>query len=365
MVDKSLLLSNGNNLEFLDKNPKFFLNETIILYGKRKSGKSVIMKEIIYLLRDYISIPIMVMGRPSDDFLGVIPSFLIKREREVNKEWFEQFLKTQGNRALMYKTANNIKNIKKVFDKLKNSRMEHYERDIINSSNQKIDKIMNSTNLDYAEKIELKKKIQELNDYYLMQHYKKEIRSSRLIIAQLKKQKKLDTTDICVIDYMDFNPHALLVLEDCAAKIKEWCKQSTTIKEIFFNGRHYYITIMITSQTGASIDKDLRENVGVNIFTTAEALERLFDLSKPPKFIKEGGKKASERVFKNDNIHIKNYKKLIYHTDDNKFYYTIAQMYENFRIGSSYLWDMEKEIQEKRKRENGLENNIFFSKYLN
>lgn len=59
---------------------------------------------------------------------------------------------------------------------------------------------------------------------------------------------------------------AFLVLDDCLADAKSW-KNSTQIREMFMNGRHYDIMFMLTLQYPKGITPNLRSNVDFVVIT--------------------------------------------------------------------------------------------------
>lgn len=61
----------------------------------------------------------------------------------------------------------------------------------------------------------------------------------------------------------------MLIFDDCAAKIKSFVKTSDTLKEIFYNGRHWYFSLVLTAQDDKEIETELRKNTAVSIFTNA------------------------------------------------------------------------------------------------
>jgi hypothetical protein len=55
------------------------------------------------------------------------------------------------------------------------------------------------------------------------------------------------------------DPSMMLVMDDCLANAKEWAKDSQ-VNEIMMNGRHYFITYILTMQTPLGLKPDLRLN---------------------------------------------------------------------------------------------------------
>ena len=179
----------------------------------------------------------------------------------------------------------------------------------------------------------------------------------------------LTEEELCCVNYLDFKPHVLLIFDDCASIFKKWVKESTVIKEMFYNGRHYYITIIITAQDDKEIVSELRKNAIINIFTTHQSAQANFTRSANayPKHERERADLCIKKIFKQDSQK-KNFKKLVYvqNNDDDPFYYTIADLYGNFRVGCPALWKLDEKINESKPSINHSDGaGQFFAKYYN
>ena len=131
-----------------------------------------------------------------------------------------------------------------------------------------------------------------------------------------------------------------IVLDDMMADNKEW-KNDDTIKNIFFNGRHYNILFILTLQYAMGIGPDLRGNVDyVFIFNTPSIKNRrkIYEdyASMIPSFdyfcnILEACTQDHQcLVIKTTGV---NSNKL----SDQVFWYK-AEEHKNFRVGCSSLW---------------------------
>jgi predicted ATP-binding protein involved in virulence len=363
MTNKDLVLDDGTTMKWFSKEHDYFLNRTTIIYGKTGSGKSTIIDEIMYLLKDHIAVPFVICQSSitveSSPYYGKIPNNCIKSN--VTKEWLETFMENQKGKAALYRTANNINNIKSVFDRIKNNDSAHLEASI----QQQTEKVINITNsnpkLDFAEKKTRIKDIENIRDKNLILLYKTTIRKNKL---SLESDKTLSHNEKCCVNYLDFNPNAMLIFDDCASKFKTWVRDSTTIKEMIYNGRHYYITQVISAQDDKEIDSELRKNAMVSAFTTQQSATANFE-RKSNSYLKPEIKRAAlcaKRIFStNDNG--KNYKKMIYlqNGDTNPFAYTIANIYDDFRVGCSGIWTIDEKLNEMRQNENS--GNAFYNKY--
>jgi hypothetical protein len=297
----------------------------------------------------------------TNNFTNKVPDHCINKELSV--EWFEKFYNLQAERAKLYNTVNDIENIVSVFNKIpNNSREKTIEAEIIKRTNKYIEAIRES-HIDHAKKEEQIKEIRKASSKNLADLYKNTIRQN---FSQLCTLSYLSTTEKCVVKFLDFTPNVLLVFDDCAAMFKRWIKECPIIKKIFYNGRHYYITLIITAQDDKEIDSELRKNSMVSIFTTHQAATANFDrtANNYPKHEKKRAEVCIKRIFK-ESMSSNNYKKLVYVQDDSddQFYYSIADLYDNFKIGSPHLWQINEKIKESSKKNDDKSNN-FLNKYI-
>lgn len=64
------------------------------------------------------------------------------------------------------------------------------------------------------------------------------------------------------------NAKAILIMDDCFAKRKQWCNDET-VDSLLMNGRHYWITYVLTSQAPLGLRQEIRFNFNY-IFLLAE-----------------------------------------------------------------------------------------------
>lgn len=365
MSNKELFLDDGTPLKWFPKGQNHFFNQTTIIYGRRMSGKSTIVKEIMYMLRHLISI-VFIISQSSvsnTDFVGKVPSMCIKSD--VDKDWMEKFLESQKGRAKLYNRANDVKILKSLFDKVKTVQDEETERLILSSADKYVYNIENNPRIDFASKKEQITEIQTVQVKKLVDLYKSNIRTNKHILDSMISNLSLD--EICCLNYLDFQPHALLIFDDCASVFKKWSKESTVMKEIFYNGRWYYITIIITAQDDKEIDAELRKNAMVSFFTSHQAATSNFAKAANayPKHEKIKSEKCIKKIFgSGDNK--KNFKKLVYvQNAQDPFMYTIAELYEDFRIGAPSLWLLDQKIEESKRNNGNDEVHGFLKKYHN
>jgi AAA+ ATPase superfamily predicted ATPase len=373
MSDKDLQLDDGTSIKWIYKTYKTFINQTILLYGRRKSGKSTIIDEIMYLCKNYIPVVFVIclsaVSIESSSYSGKIPNFCIKNT--ADKEWFMQLMFIQKGRAELYNTANDIKNLNTVFNLIKTPYTENIETTIIDKSKSLIQTIQNNTDLPFDKKREQSGSINKTKEQSLVKLYKNCIRKNKVKLENIIH--KLNKNEICCVNYLDFNPHLMLILDDCASDLKKWVKNSTEIKEIFYNGRHYYMTLIVTSQDDKEVDSQLRKNAIVSFFTTHQSATSNFTRASNayPTHEKKRAEQCIKRIFESDNDSmVINNKKLIYIQTNagDPFYYTISDLYDGIKIGCPSLWKLDEKINEANKNsncDNANNNNSFFNAYHN
>jgi energy-coupling factor transporter ATP-binding protein EcfA2 len=358
-------MDDGGKLKWFNKSISDYLNKTTVLYGLTGSGKSTLIQEILYIIRNHVAggfvICQSVLTVKSSDYYGVFPNNCIKTA--VTPEWITNFLVKQKGRAAIYRTANDITNLKSVFNKIKDDQAKAAENSIQEKAKKYIQNITNSK-LSYAD---IKSKVDsiEIESAAIMQKmYKSYIRKNKI---KLEKMQNLTQEEHCCVKFLDFNPNIVLVWDDVASKFKEWAKASPEVNEIFYNGRHYFITQIISTQTDKQIDSELRKNTRVSIFTDMQAASTNFTRASNnfPKYIKQRAEMCNNTVFTSSVVrNERNHKKLIYLQGENDpFRYVIADRYDKVRIGCDSLWILDDKINEKSNTDES--DNQFFNQYHN
>lgn len=336
--DKSLHLADRTKLRWLPKSFLHYLNKTTIIYGRTNSGKSTIIEEIMMLCKDYVPTVFVIAPTNSSNnaYTNKIPSQFILKDLDV--DWLDKLLTRQKNSAGAYINANKIEMLKRLFDKVSDSTSQNLELSIVKKADNSIIFIEES-NMEFAYKKSQKAQILEDRDNMLRKLYKTTIRFSKVVLEQ---DSSLNKPERAALSFLDFNPNIMLILDDCASKFKKLYKKSSAIKEIFYEGRHYFFTTIISSQDDKEIDSELRKNTTISIFTTSQAATSNFErLSNGyAKHERIRAKRCIDSVFKQDENDLKHFQKLVYiQSESDPFRYTIADMYDEFRMGSLPMWE--------------------------
>jgi hypothetical protein len=256
------------------------------------------------------------------------------------KEDLRIVLEKQKNATNIYNKANDVDTLKKLCNRLNDLDCINASRRINLGVKKIIEDITNSQEMNWADKKEQIKAVEEKMQSMLRKIYKTTITKYK---NELCNKHYLSNDEKYAIKYMNFNPNFLLLMDDCASQIEQWAKDDA-INQIFFEGRHYYITTIITMQDDKKLNTGIRKNTFNNIFTEANCAIGFFEnkANSFTKQIKKDGDKIANYIFAPNANGTKNYKKLVYNRQDTSypFRYVIVDDLDNFQMFSSALWEL-------------------------
>ena len=147
------------------------------------------------------------------------------------------------------------------------------------------------------------------------------------------------------------------------AGVKRWGKEEV-IKKLFYQGRKYFITQIYTLQDDHGIPPDLRKNGMFSIFTSSNLASIYFETKSNgiTSQDRKDAKKIIISIFRERRGAPQHYQKLVYDkTKADKFMYTVADEYEDFRVGSSYIWKYTDKLPKKK---DSLDDKTFSANFL-
>lgn len=297
----------GTIIPKVDDDELYFLNKMTILYGSSGTGKSSIISHIINTLRDYI--PAAIICNPTNamngDYNNIFPEQAI--HDDLKKELLLNIFERQSNMIAMHSMVRNLDNLRPLFRLIASAqeleRIEHLNR-ILHEG------------LRYVEKNRPIDEHDELIADLKQKHSRKALRTMRNAIkANIRVLLDMDLSEMQKSMLLNFsiNPNLLLIVDDCAATIKEW-KDLTETKKLFFQGRHYKVTVLLTMQNEAIIPPPLRQNAHISIFTTEKNVNAFFGKKSSGTTSQEVKKmmQIASVIFAQSNNKAKpNYKKLV------------------------------------------------------
>lgn len=303
---------------------KFYLKSTFI-YGASSSGKGVIISNIMYVLKDII--PIGFAFCPTDNAQGLYSKRTLPRLcvfDTINVEWLEKFWERQMASAELYRLVNRIEVFESLFKKIPNAEVSAKVAEIRKLAEKHMREAKSVADAD-----EIKEKRDDALRIVYRSHVDKYINEYRSLDS-------LGKDELITINNYNFNPDALLVIDDLSKEFKDLCK-CAFIGDMLTKGRHYRITLIVAIHGDNYVDKPLRELPMVTIFTTAAVIASFF--GKLENFTPQQKRRivsAIEPIFKDE----KSYKKIIYIRNTNSIFSFKAEdkrMFENF--GSPIIFE--------------------------
>lgn len=241
-----------------------FLNRLTILYGPSGSGKSSLIMSILNSLRKYI--PIIVICNPTnsqnDDYKGIAPDESIYDD--LTADLMKRIFQRQTNVMAMYNLVRDPNQLRPIFTKV----ADNDARSKLTKLDSIFQKGCNDIRNSYEED-EVDAAIDELTSRY----NKKIVKIMRSCIisnmARLQSMSLLTDMQKTILTNFSIIPEILLLIDDCAASIKEW-KDLEETKKLFFQGRHLRTTTLLTLQNESILPPPLRTNAHISIFTTQQ-----------------------------------------------------------------------------------------------
>ncbi len=357
---KTIYTSEGDPIPWLAKDTYNHLDKTTLIFGGTGSGKTTVIEEILYLLKDHVPNFIVIAPRTSDAaYRRKLPARCIKEDftkERLQKLWNRQYYATQ-----LYNTANDINILESLFH-IAPDRESVVLLEAIKRKASDMLKVMDmSPNLDFGQKKTQKTAIEELQLKKVKILYRDAVRKNKHII---ERSPDLTTQQKIALEYLDFNPRICLIIDDCSEKFQVWMKffkknEVNPFESIFYKNRWNYLTLVFAAHDDKLINTELRKNSRVTIYTTSQSLVTSINRAGngyTTKEKKEAMRYAS-KIFGDDDKGIKTHQKFCYIREDPQpFKYIIANLYPDFTLGCSPIRTL---ISRMPKKEDNLAANPF------
>jgi hypothetical protein len=338
----------GHQVPALRITPALFIDRSIVLYGPTKSGKTLMTKHIMSTVRTHIEqIIIISPSEPTNQsYQGFVdPPFIHYRmylpdpanPKKTNStadavRFLESIWARQEMQASIYTRANNGEVLAGLFARLPASVRAEGVR-LIRSINAKRGVFVARVREQFAGSPGRRAdKEKEVNDKFrkmLILIYKKYITPS---YADLWRDESLTEAERCSLNYLNLNPRLLLIFDDCAAQLKQIFTKEI-FRNLFYRGRHSFITTVICCQDDTDMPTNLRKNAFISFFMTPIVCKANFgrasnSFSKPTKQLIE---EISDELFQGN-------RKLAYIREDDRrhhIYHVEVPYPVPFRFGSA------------------------------
>lgn len=323
-------------LDELEITADLFLNKTSILYGASCSGKSKFIEDILHKLRHLVKqIVVVCTSEPTnhtyggtDSSPGIVPKPLI--HYKLTDEIIIKIWKRQEMLASMYSRANDPVILENLFNRLG---MRDVNRILARADAAKAEQVVTVTE-QYVDKAVQKKKIAEIEEQFT--EFKLLI-YKRYIIANASTLSKMELSieERHALKYIGLNPNMVLILDDCSADFNnlQTKEAQTALSNMFFRGRHVFLTTIIALHDDTMLDVELRKNAFISIFTTKQSAFAYLDRRN------NGLKSMQKKVTASFESTFVGFQKLAYIRQHEKFYRTTASDHagEPFTFGANSI----------------------------
>lgn len=360
MDDKTIYTAEGDPIPWFSKDVNNHLDKTTLIFGGTGSGKTTVIEEILYLLKDYVPNFMVIAPRTSDAaYRRKLPSRCIKEDftkERLQKLWNRQYYATQ-----LYNTANDINILESLFKVAPDRESIVMLEAIKRKASDMIKVIEMSPNLDFGQKKAQKTAIEELQIKKIKIIYRDAVRKNKHII---ERNPDLTTQQKIALDYLDFNPRLCLIIDDCSEKFQVWMKffkknEVNPFESIFYKNRWNYLTLVFAAHDDKLVNTELRKNSRVTIYTNSQALVTSINRAGngfTPKEKKEAMRYAA-KIFGDEEKGVKTHQKMCYIREDpHPFKYLIANLYPDFNLACTPIRTM---VAKMPKKEDNLAANPF------
>ncbi len=353
-------------IRWLNHTVNDYLDKTTLIFGGSGSGKTTMIEEILYMCKDYIPNYLVIAPKTSDAaYRKKLPDRCIKED--LTKKRLKQIWTRQVNMTQACAIANDYNVLEQLFAKTNDREYELVVKIMNKRADDLIEKIEKS-DIPFADKKSRISLMEELKTKRIKRAYKDAIKKHK---NRLKKMPNLTNKEITALEYLYTSPRLMIVIDDCTEKFQGWMKffkkgvDDNIFEKIFYKGRWNNITLVFAAHDDKPIDAELRKNARVIKYGTGQAL--IASLNKTGnafnRMEKKNGEAISAKIYGDDNDGIKTYKKVCYLREDPyPWRYTIANTYDDFKLGSDSLHSL---IKKMPKTEEKLESNPFVKSIIN
>jgi hypothetical protein len=357
----AIILPDGTKIGWLPKKASSYLCMTTTWFGSTKSGKTTCILEGMYNVKNDISRTYIFSGSESSNhnYSNRSPPRSIKTK--ITFDYLISIYTSAMDRMEAYGLAHNPVYLRKVIDLLR----DQSEYSDIKKTLEKINRY--KTQQDISMRIfesqhpgdmsaigENRENMEKMFNKTEVELLRRIIKSNYHAIKRVCDQSKNDREKemlLKLVRKLDINPYSLVIFDDCMTNLKAVSKYTkikgekvNLVHDMWVQGRHHGITIFNACQDDAQMDKTLRINTFLSIFTDAQCCEHYIytktnGLSKV--FI-ERMKMAINTIYRSKGDKYKHVKLVYYkegnEVDNSSIMVTKANLYDTFKVGDDLYW---------------------------
>ncbi len=309
-----------NSLPEISLHYSLFLNKATVIYGESNTGKTVILKDILFQLKNYVNQIIVFSQTDKQNKTysnSIVPSVLI--HDNITDELLTGIYERQEALTFVYDKTWDMDIIRSLFDKIEGVSCV---KSAISQIEQAIDTI-NESDISAEDK---NKKNEELNRYIKL-IYKQTINEHMIDL----QRESLNEKEKYSLKYINLNPCLVILFDDCTALIEKF-KKHVVINSLFFQGRHLKVTTLLAIHTDKVILPEHKKNSFVNIFANDIAARAY--INRPSSDLDKASKIKFDSAMRIAFTDAAKYQKLLYIRETRKFYRFTATPQDDFEFCS-------------------------------
>lgn len=229
-----------------------FIDHSCMIYGKSGSGKSHIIKHILYLLRGHV--PNVIVFSQSERNNGAYSRAMVPRclvHDCVTEELIHGIAERQNKARSIYEHATNLNVLGRIFDRVAGDA----HRAIRTQMRGVYDEISAQKIIDEATETAFRAKMVAFYGGVIAP-----------FMEQLREAKDLDEDERFALTWFGFNPKITIVFDDCSTDLSKF-KSCADVLEQIFQGRHFFCTTIIALHSESMVLPAMRGNVSLSFFT--------------------------------------------------------------------------------------------------
>lgn len=325
-------MADGTPIPEMVFNKSMIAGRTISLYGPSGTGKTVVTKYLMDLLRGKVDQCIIVSPtEPSNhSFENYAPSLLIHTSMTAQDPKFpkdpkkriggikgaEAFLiniwKRQEMLKELYENSHNLGVLLRLFRRTTEKTQQSAKPDLDKLAKSR-EEIMSRLTKKYRNNRELLrkevKKIKADLTTLASEVYRRYINQDYPRLHEMRE--RLPKDERWALQYLNMRPGLVLVFDDCASDLTP-LKNKPIFKKLFYQNRHIALTVIFAFQDDTDLAANFRKNSFVSIFCT-DIICSAFFAQQANRFPKQVKTKVEELL---EPIYARKYQMLAYMRDD-------------------------------------------------
>ena len=345
MSHRNIRLTSSKSVNWIKLTKNLVNRKLIIIIGKPGSGKTVLMRHLLYLLKDEVYTAVLFDGSPysgdSKTFSDIIPPALtfqsiadpdLPRVQSKSPTYLSPILARQE--VLVKKYAKYLLSDYPciVARKLDEDKLDQLSKQLFKVEQKfkyRFDKLQ-----DHGEDKSVKKLLTEEKERFITSLYQQFIINN---MDSLRNNPDLTKGELNCLNCIKIKPGIAILMDDCAGEF-ESLKQNGSFNNLFIRHRHNMMTPIIALQTATYITPRIRSMAGVIFMTTGSSIK---DYIRSRQSIIEP--EISQELQQKADAITDGYQVFMVLPDDptdQHYYYTIADDHEEFQVGLPEIRDL-------------------------